>query len=104
MKIFFANQIEKFQKFNFLFTGVTLNGYLPANALSKYRALEFTKDSDIFFDLQIKSGNLNLYGYVCEEVKKCIFNHENFDSKSKIKSLKFSCKINFIIHKSKSFT
>jgi len=81
-KVYYANQIEKNQKFNFLFNGVTMNGYLPSNSVIKYRAIEFTKDADIFFDLQVFSGNLKIYGYVCEESKKCVFNNQNFESKS----------------------
>jgi hypothetical protein len=83
LKIYFANQIEKHQKFNFLFTGVSLNGYLPPNTITKYRAVEFTKNAEIYFNVQVNSGNVKLYGYVCEEAKKCKFNYQNFESKSK---------------------
>ncbi len=82
MKIYFSNEIEKHQKFNFLFTGISLNGYLPANTITKHRAVEFTKNADIYFDVQVNSGNLKLYGYVCEEAKKCVFNIHNFEAKS----------------------
>lgn len=59
-----------------------MNGYLPANTVTKYRAVEFTKNADIFFDVKVNSGNVKLYGYVCEEAKKCIFNAQNFEAKS----------------------
>ena len=82
LKVFYASKIEKHQKFNFLFTGVNLNGYLPGNKITKYRAVEFTKNADIFFDIQVNSGNIKLYGYVCEEASKCHFNNQNFESNS----------------------
>ena len=83
LKIFFENQFEKYQKFNFLYTGVNLNGYLPKNSVTKYRAVEFSKNSDVTFDIQVNSGNLSVYGYVCEEMRNCKFTFENFEPNSK---------------------
>lgn len=60
-----------------------MNGYLPPNTVTKYRAVEFSKNADIFFDVQVNSGNIKLYGYVCEEAKKCRVTKHNFESKSK---------------------
>ena len=74
MKIFFASQTENLQKFNFLFSGVSVNGYLPAEAITRHRVTEFTLDADVFFKMQVYSGNPQFYGYVCEDVRKCFFN------------------------------
>ncbi len=77
MKIYFASQTENLQKFNFLFTGVSLNGYLPAEAITRHRVTEFTLDSDIFFKIHVYAGSPQFYGYVCEDSRKCFFTKES---------------------------
>jgi hypothetical protein len=83
LKVFFSSQTENLQKFNFLFSGVTLNGYLPAGAVTRHRATEFTIDSDIFFKMKVYSGNPQFYGYVCEEARKCFFTKDAIELLSK---------------------
>jgi hypothetical protein len=73
LKVFFAPQTQFLQKFNFLFSGVFINGYLPSESVTKYRATEFTSTSDIFFKLKVISGNPIMYGYLCENVRNCQF-------------------------------
>lgn len=77
MKIYYASQTEFLQKFNFLFTGVTVNGYLPKETVTRHRVTEFTNDSDIFFKMQVFSGFPQLYGYICQDARKCFFTKES---------------------------
>lgn len=79
LKVFFASQTENLQKFNFLFSGVTINSYLPKGAVTRHRITDFSVDSDIFFNMKITSGNPKFYGYVCEEARKCFFTKENLE-------------------------
>lgn len=79
LKIFFASQTENLQKFNFLFSGVSVNSYLPAESITRHRVTEFTLDSDIFFKMQVYSGNPQFYGYVCEDARKCFFTKETLN-------------------------
>jgi len=83
LKIYFSSQTENLQKFNFLYTGVSVNGYLPKETVTRYRATEFTKDADIFFKLKVYSGNPKFYGYVCNEAKLCFFSKEVISNLSK---------------------
>jgi hypothetical protein len=56
---------------------MNLNGYLPANKVIKYRAIEFSTDEDITFNLHVNSGLVELYGIVCEEITKCLIKGNN---------------------------
>lgn len=77
LKVYFESQTESLQKFNFLITGVTLNGYVPKGAVTRHRVTEFTQNSDIYFKMQVNSGNPQFYGYICEEARKCYFTKES---------------------------
>lgn len=84
LKIFFVSQTESLQKFNFLFSGVKINNYLPKDLVTRHRITDFTIDSDIFFDMKVLSGNPQFYGYVCEEARKCFFTKETLEILSNI--------------------
>ncbi len=56
-----------------------MNGFLPSNSTTKYRAVEFSRDADVFFDLQVFSGNVKIYGYICEDYTKCFFDNVKFE-------------------------
>jgi hypothetical protein len=88
LKVYFVSQTQYLQKFNFLFSGVYINGYLPLETVTKYRATEFTSTSDIFFKLKVISGNPIMYGFICENIRNrnCHYiNKIRLDQISKIK-------------------
>jgi hypothetical protein len=79
MKIYFANQIEKYQKFNFILAGINLNGYLPSKKVIKYKAIEFSDNADIKFEMHVNSGSMELYGIVCENSSECLIKGDNIN-------------------------
>lgn len=87
LRVYFPSQSHYLQRFNFLFNGVSITGYLPAETVTKYRATEFTYSSDIFFNMKVISGNPQIYGYVCSQVKECFFTKEKINELSKIEFL-----------------
>ena len=80
IKVYFANQIEKYQKFNFILAGMNLNGYLPPKNVIKYRTIEFSEDADINFNVHVNSGSMELYGLVCEDFTKCLIKGDNIQN------------------------
>ncbi len=84
LKIFFSSQTQNLQKFNFLFSGVTVNGYLPKETITRHRVTEFSSGADIFFNMKVYSGNPEFYGYVCENSRKCFFTKDSLELISNI--------------------
>ena len=90
MKVYFANQVEKFQKFNFILAGMNLNGYLPPEKVIKYRTIEYSDYADINFNLHVNSGSMELYGLVCEKFSECLIKGKNIKNFSNLISFKFN--------------
>lgn len=84
MKVYFSSQVQNLQKFNFLFSGVSLSGYLPADKVTKYRITEFTPNSDIFIKMKTISGKPKVYGYVCENARRFFLNKKKLKDLGKI--------------------
>lgn len=82
LKAYYASQTEKFQKNNFLNNGILLNGYLISGSLTKYRIIEFSRNADIFIQVKVSTGKIKLYGQLCEDVKKCVVDKNNFETLS----------------------
>lgn len=83
LKVFFAPQVQFLQRFNFLFSGTSISGYLPPNTITKYRATEFSYESDMFYKMKVISGNPRIYGYICKEIRKCFFDKQRLQEISK---------------------
>ena len=77
LKVYFANQIERYQKYNFILAGMNLNGYLPAKKVIKYKTVEFTENADIKYEMHVNSGIMELYGIVCEKLSECLIKGDN---------------------------
>ena len=63
MKIYYEENSEKAQKLNYLLPGISSDGILPGNSVTKYTIFSFEQDKDINIDLKIKSGEPKLYVY-----------------------------------------
>ena len=67
LKIMAESKIEDFQRGNFIINGVSLNGYLPADKVTRYRAIDFTTTANITLKLETVSGSPILYANVKED-------------------------------------
>lgn len=96
IKVYFANQIERYQKFNFLLAGMNLNGYLPPKKLIKYKTIEYSDNADIKYEMHVNSGNMELYGLVCEHPRDCWIKGNNLEQFGKkiIRKIHYKIQIN----------
>lgn len=76
VKAFYEDDIERYQHLNFLFRNREVNGYLPPGKATRYRVVEFNYESDITISMKVKNGDPKLYGFICDDITKCIFNKD----------------------------
>ena len=68
------NSITYMQKYNYIFPGQEINGYLPDNQITSYQIIDnnLNKNSNITINLKNIEGRTKLYGYFCDLEKDLI--------------------------------
>lgn len=90
LRIFLESKIERSQNFNFLFNSVHTNGFLPSGNATKYRVIDFSNSENVTIVMTKKAGNPILYGYICEDIRKCYFTKDIITETCKYYIIKIS--------------
>ena len=60
-RLFPESSVEDFQRGNYIINGVSLNGYLPADKVTKYMVIDFSTNANITLKLETVSGSPILF-------------------------------------------
>ena len=67
----YLNEISNLQRYNYIFPGHEVNGFLPENQITSYKVIDNNKNknSNITITLKNIQGKAQLYGYYCDSEK-----------------------------------
>ena len=87
------NYISDIQKYNYLFPGQEINGYLAEGQITSYQIMDnnVNKNSNITISLKNIQGKAKLYGYFCDSEKDlyCSFGSYKLENKLEEKEMIF---------------
>jgi hypothetical protein len=93
------DEIEKYQRYNFLINGMSIYGYLPGNNVTTYKHMKMDMASNnLNLNLKVVKGNPVLFAYVCKDYNDCIFEKNRVETYNKTGSLLASSKVNNNYH------
>ena len=94
IRVYFQENSEIAQKFNFLFPGLKSETFLPANNVTRYELVYFDTNRDIFIDIIEIRGDPKLYVYY-PNLKTYYINNELLSELKKNNSLLLPTKLNY---------
>ena len=87
------NMITNFQKYNYIFPGQEINGYLTEGQVTSYKMIDdnMNKNSNITLSFKNIEGNAKLFGYFCDSKKDlfCSFGLYKLQNKLEEKEMIF---------------
>jgi hypothetical protein len=87
------NSIANIQKYNYIFPGQEINGFLLQGQVTSYQIMDndINKNSNITLSLKNQQGNAKLYGYFCDSEKDffCSFGSYKLQNKLDEKEMIF---------------
>ena len=84
----YLNEITTLQKYNYIFPGHQVNGFLPENQITSYKIIDsnVNKNSNITISLKNIQGKAQLYGYFCDSKKDLFCSFGDYKLKMKLES------------------
>ena len=82
------NGISGIQKYNYLFPGYNINGYLAGNQITSYQVMDnnLNKNTNITISLKNLEGKAKLYGYFCDSENDLFCGFGLYKLQSKLES------------------
>lgn len=71
-----SSQTEELQRLNFLLMGQSIMSFIPSGQVTRYRLLDFSRDSNITITLDNVEGDSYLYGLFTNDFKKAYYNEQ----------------------------
>lgn len=93
------DEIEKYQRYNFLINGMSIYGYLPGNNVTTYKHMKMDMASNnLNLNLKVVKGNPVLFGYICNNYNDCNFDKGKVEVYNKTGHTFASSKVNNNYH------
>ena len=88
LRVNYLNEISSLQKYNYIFPGYEINGFLPENEVTSYKIIDnnINKNSNITISLKNIQGKAILYGYFCDSKNDLYCSFGDYKLKYKLES------------------
>ena len=86
LNINYLNEITSLQRYNQIFPGSEINGFLPVDKITSYKIIDnnMNKNSNITITLKNIQGKSELYGYFCDSKKDLFCSFGEYKLKTKL--------------------
>ena len=88
LSVNYLNEISSLQRYNYIFPGHEVMGFLPENEITSYKIIDnnVNKNSNITISLKNIQGQAKLYGYFCDSKKDLFCSFSDYKLKMKLES------------------